>query len=65
MSELEHPCKQTCSGWKQGFEAGAKEAIRLVQIHAEGGNIENYSYLSDYLDELLPNASTASEKKDG
>lgn len=21
-SHLDHPCKQTCSGWQQGFEAG-------------------------------------------
>lgn len=22
--ELDHPCKETCSGWKQGYERGAK-----------------------------------------
>jgi hypothetical protein len=29
MTDLDHPCKQTCSGWKQGFEAGAKESAEL------------------------------------
>lgn len=24
MSDLDHPCKQACSGWKQGYEAGQK-----------------------------------------
>jgi hypothetical protein len=23
--ELHHPCKQTCSGWQQGFDAGARQ----------------------------------------
>jgi hypothetical protein len=22
LSELDHPCKETCSGWKQGYEKG-------------------------------------------
>jgi hypothetical protein len=24
-NELDHPCKATCSGYQQGYEAGAKE----------------------------------------
>lgn len=24
FEEFDHPCKGTCSGWKQGFEKGAK-----------------------------------------
>lgn len=24
--ELEHPCKQTCSGWQQGYERGYRAA---------------------------------------
>jgi hypothetical protein len=23
--KLDHPCKQTCSGWKQGYERGAED----------------------------------------
>lgn len=25
MINLDHPCKQTCSGWKQGYERGVQE----------------------------------------
>lgn len=24
---LNHPCKQTCSGWKQGYEAGLRAKV--------------------------------------
>lgn len=26
MVDLDHPCKGTCSGWKQGYERGAADA---------------------------------------
>lgn len=26
MVDLDHPCKGTCSGWKQGYERGAEDA---------------------------------------
>ena len=32
-SEQDHPCKETCSGWKQGFEAARaneRERIRML-----------------------------------
>ncbi len=29
MKDLDHPCMNACSGWKQGFESGAKEAAEL------------------------------------
>lgn len=33
---LDHPCKQTCSGWKQGYERGAQEhATALAALRAE------------------------------
>lgn len=25
-NNLDHPCKQSCSGWKQGYEKGFKKA---------------------------------------
>ena len=25
MDNFDHPCKQTCSGWRQGFEKGLKQ----------------------------------------
>lgn len=35
MNNLDHPCKQTCSGWQQGYEKGVEtlraENIRLVE----------------------------------
>jgi len=33
--ELDHPCKQTCSGWQQGFEAGLEEAAREIDCNKE------------------------------
>ena len=29
--ELDHPCKQTCSGWQQGFEKGKAKAKQSEQ----------------------------------
>ena len=26
LDDLDHPCRQTCSGWKQGYERGKREA---------------------------------------
>lgn len=26
LEELDHPCRDTCSGWKQGYERGSKDA---------------------------------------
>jgi len=28
--KLDHPCKDTCSGWQQGFEAGEAHATELL-----------------------------------
>lgn len=33
MSQFDHPCKQTCSGWQQGYEAGrasVKESLLIL-----------------------------------
>lgn len=27
FENLDHPCKETCSGWKQGYEKGLKQKI--------------------------------------
>lgn len=47
-NSLDHPCKETCSGWKQGFEKGAdrlaqvtKERDRLDQLCGEYANIDD------------------------
>ena len=29
---FDHPCRQTCSGWKQGFERGQMEANKKLRI---------------------------------
>lgn len=31
---FDHPCKQTCSGWKQGFERGQFDLKEIVGQHA-------------------------------
>lgn len=32
FSELDHPCKETCSGWRQGFEKGQKACPRCSDL---------------------------------
>lgn len=35
---LSHPCKKTCSGWKQGKEEGRREAIlEMIEAFKECG----------------------------
>lgn len=43
---LDHPCKATCSGWKQGVERGYRQAI--ADLRAEG-----YPQWADLLEEKL------------
>lgn len=28
-ADFDHPCKQTCSGWRQGYEKGFAECLKL------------------------------------
>ncbi len=30
-TELDHPCKETCSGWQQGFEKGSQANKTTIQ----------------------------------
>lgn len=35
LNNLDHPCKETCSGWRQGFEKGAEsQAERIKKLEA-------------------------------
>lgn len=31
LDSLDHPCKQTCSGWKQGRERGVADALAFLE----------------------------------
>jgi hypothetical protein len=33
--EFDHPCRETCSGWKQGYERARAEAAELVALLQE------------------------------
>lgn len=35
LSSLDHPCKQTCSGWKQGYDKGYKYALTQEAVVKE------------------------------
>lgn len=51
---------------REAYESGLAASAEVVQIFAEGGNIENYGVLSDRLDALkenAPNAQLLSEDK--
>lgn len=62
---FDHPCKQTCSGWKQGYEKGyaAAElkaqklvsAIERVYPHIESVNLEKGGVIIS-TDEILEQA---------
>jgi len=38
LSDLDHPCKDTCSGWKQGYERGLTisrlKEIRIYELES-------------------------------
>lgn len=40
-SELDHPCRQTCSGWKQGHERGVKDGMERAAKIVEQINCPN------------------------
>lgn len=29
--EFDHPCKQTCSGWRQGFDRGLEQSAQRIE----------------------------------
>lgn len=40
--EFNHPCKETCSGWKQGYEKGkAEAAAEIGLLHEAIGQAEH------------------------
>lgn len=42
MPKLDHPCKQTCSGWRQGYEYGLASAhARIVELTARACEVES------------------------
>ncbi len=45
-AELDHPCKETCSGWKQGFERGVSESDSLI---AEARREAVYAFIKSVL----------------
>lgn len=64
--KLDHPCKQTCSGWKQGFERGFGDklkvirtlgvvsgALQAIEISPDDFNMEGLKKTLDEVNELL------------
>ena len=54
---LDHPCKQTCSGWRQGYEKGMSEleqeneALRsALEFYADVNNWDNRCEISSFDD---------------
>ena len=74
-AELDHPCKQTCSGWKQGFDKGAAwayasdevlalvEACRTIAYHNDLPGLPAYELMALY--GLCSSAIQAFEAKHG
>lgn len=42
FDKLDHPCKQTCSGWAQGKEKGIKEVIEFLTSSPGGTDFCKY-----------------------
>lgn len=41
-TKLDHPCKETCSGWKQGYEAGvAASSVKVPKQQEEIAKLKN------------------------
>lgn len=40
-------------GAEWGYDQGVNDSTTIVQVHAEGGNIDNYGILCDRLDNLF------------
>lgn len=50
--DFDHPCKNTCSGWLQGYEKG-KKAVTAERIAARADAFTNYAVLLRAIDPLL------------
>lgn len=47
-TKLNHPCKETCSGWQQGYEAGEKSSEeRLKKYEVALDRIGQYETLEN------------------
>lgn len=52
--EFDHPCRDICSGWKQGYEKGQQDKIE--QIVANRYHEPNNIWCFKYYHEMLANA---------
>jgi hypothetical protein len=52
--KLDHPCKQTCSGWKQGYDAGLAE--RNARIAEKDEKIKHLTGALREVDEINEHA---------
>lgn len=51
--ELNHPCKDTCSGWQQGYEAGLKAASPDTHgLEARAGGLEKGAEIARYFRDM-------------
>lgn len=43
LDKFDHPCRQTCSGWDQGFEKGAKSVQKKLLTDAQKASIAEHA----------------------
>jgi len=76
--ELDHPCRDTCSGWKQGYDKGCQDALKhnpvvlwlvedltvAIKYLKEGKARFTPNTTNSFVDELIdrPRALTAYQK---
>ncbi|TXH09408.1 MAG: hypothetical protein E6R04_08205 [Spirochaetes bacterium] len=55
IDSFDHPCKETCSGWKQGYEKGqahekekSKGLLQALEFYANGeGDVLDWDRVND------------------
>jgi len=57
MTELDHPCRDTCSGWKQGYERGAQDLTAAYMSGFEAAK-DKYEAREAVLVEVLRGIAT-------
>ena len=59
-ADLDHPCKETCSRWQQGYERG-QEAVRRIAIAHETRSAQEYADLAKQMERMRAILKSARE----
>lgn len=67
---MNHPCKETCSGYKQGFEEGVaetdrkwRERIEATKENDPGGNMVTHAFVTEVRSQMRCELLNDEEKR--